>query len=245
MCRTFDPPPPTAPQIKIPGAEQYWPELLQTLWSLASSGNKNHLMSALEVFTGVPGIFADSISKYAQPIKDLLLNSLKHEDEDVRVAAAQAFSAFVPVVGRDIVRFLAELIPVVVEVRARRGGRRAAVAAGGFGGSDVGRLRRPSVPGSGQLGPHQPISPSFFPSAERAGHGAERLDHLLLGHPAVLYRDGRGPPQDDEALPPRHYRDHVCHYEQRGASPLLAAAPDASFAHFFFFFFAFSLPCPL
>lgn len=73
-------------------------------------------MSALEVFTGVPGIFADSIGKYAAPIKDLLLTSLKHEDEDVRVAAAQAFSAFVPVVGRDIVRFLAELIPVVVEV---------------------------------------------------------------------------------------------------------------------------------
>lgn len=103
-------------QSKIPGAEAYWPELLQTLWQLASSGNADHLLSALEVFTGVPGIFADSISKYASPVKELLATSLSHAEQRVRVTATQAFSSFVPVMGRDIVRFLAELIPQVVTV---------------------------------------------------------------------------------------------------------------------------------
>lgn len=74
-------------------------------------------MSALEIFAGVPGIFADSIEKYAPAIKQLLTSALQNADKDVRLVGVKAYTAFVGAVKQSVGQYLGDLLPQLFTVR--------------------------------------------------------------------------------------------------------------------------------
>ncbi|EGD80104.1 hypothetical protein PTSG_10377 [Salpingoeca rosetta] len=105
--------------LMMPCADEYWPELLPTLWAMAQSGNADHLETSLFIFSCIPGVFGTSIEKYAEAIRDLLASSISHDDLKVQVSAALALSGLLGRMETQIARYFADLLPPTIMVVAK------------------------------------------------------------------------------------------------------------------------------
>eukprot|EP00043_Microstomoeca_roanoka_P019154 m.212049 g.212049 ORF g.212049 m.212049 type:complete len:1129 (-) comp16944_c7_seq1:387-3773(-) len=103
----------------MPSADEYWPELLQSLWTHAQSGNDNRLETALYIFSCIPGVFGGSLEKYAEAIHGLLSNSISHPNLKVQVSAALALSGLLGRMDTKHARYFADLLPPTIMVVAK------------------------------------------------------------------------------------------------------------------------------
>jgi len=93
------------------GAEHFWPEVLECLWSMVMSEQRE---SALIIFSEVPLIFDELLERYLEQVRDLLSDSMVREDSsmETKIAAVRAFIGFVIEIEQvEYRRYLQPLLP--------------------------------------------------------------------------------------------------------------------------------------
>eukprot|EP00055_Hartaetosiga_balthica_P006663 m.21473 g.21473 ORF g.21473 m.21473 type:complete len:1146 (+) comp5354_c0_seq1:170-3607(+) len=99
----------------LPSSQEYWPELLQTLFQL-TQGSDAQLEAALYLYSSVPGIFGDQLGEYKEVISELLATSFEKENFEVRVSTANALSGLIGRMKKEEALFFSPLLGTCVNV---------------------------------------------------------------------------------------------------------------------------------
>eukprot|EP00047_Mylnosiga_fluctuans_P003070 m.227329 g.227329 ORF g.227329 m.227329 type:complete len:1114 (+) comp11571_c0_seq1:98-3439(+) len=97
--------------------EHFWPELLQRLWTFMQSPSPALRESALRIFSVVPSVFGDQLTRYINEVATVLNVGLQDAANiDVQLAAAKAFVTFIQNIKNEHRGPFVSLIPVVLQV---------------------------------------------------------------------------------------------------------------------------------
>lgn len=93
--------------------DEPWPELLQALFAASKSADPSHREGAFRIFTTTPGIIE---KQHGEVVKEVFSAGFHDQDQKVRIAAMEAFSAFFRSIKRSAQKSYYGLLPDILNI---------------------------------------------------------------------------------------------------------------------------------